>query len=148
LAFRGFIMSGLRHSGHKWFAIVISSFLFGITHGLLQQSISAGILGMVIGYLAVQTGSIFPTILFHFTANATSMILTRLNTTIVGQHEPLGWIFTALGTEGGVIYHGEIAVVGAVLGIGVLYWLQRQPYEQYQEEILQEAVDRAAPVPA
>jgi sodium transport system permease protein len=143
LAFRGFIMSGLRHSGHKWFAIVISSFLFGITHGVLQQSISAGILGIVVGYLAVQTGSLIPTMLFHFTHNATSMVMSRLNTTIVGEYQPLGWLFTALGKEGGVIYHWHVAVIGATLAAGLLYWLRKQPYEQYDEEILQEALDKA-----
>ena len=69
LAFRGFILSGLRHMGSKWGAIVISSLLFGVTHGILQQSISAALVGMVIGYMAVQTGSLLPGIVFHLVYN-------------------------------------------------------------------------------
>ena len=41
LAFRGFILSGLRHLGHRWRAILISAVFFGITHQILQQSIAA-----------------------------------------------------------------------------------------------------------
>ncbi len=70
LAFRGFILSGLRHMGSKWGAIVISSLLFGVTHGILQQSISATLVGIVIGYVAVQTGSLLPGIAFHLVYNA------------------------------------------------------------------------------
>ena len=33
LAFRGFILSGFRHLGHKWRAIVFSAVFFGLTHG-------------------------------------------------------------------------------------------------------------------
>ena len=36
LAFRGFILSGLRHIGHKWWAIVLSAVFFGMSHGMLQ----------------------------------------------------------------------------------------------------------------
>ena len=41
LAFRGFILSGLRHLGHKWAAILATSIFFGAAHGILQQSLTA-----------------------------------------------------------------------------------------------------------
>ena len=58
LAFRGFILSGFRHLGHKWRAIVYSALFFGLTHSVLQQSMVACVLGLVLGYLAVQSGSL------------------------------------------------------------------------------------------
>ncbi|MFI4875680.1 MAG: ABC transporter permease subunit/CPBP intramembrane protease, partial [Blastopirellula sp. JB062] len=58
-AFRGFILSGLRHIGHKWGAIIITALFFGATHGMLQQSITATVVGILVGYLAVQSRSIF-----------------------------------------------------------------------------------------
>ena len=70
LTFRGFILSGFRHLGHKWWAIVASSLLFGVAHPLLQQSLVTCIVGLVIAFIAVQTGSILPGMLFHFTHNA------------------------------------------------------------------------------
>ena len=36
LAFRGLILSGFRHLGHKWRAIVYTALFFGLTHGVLQ----------------------------------------------------------------------------------------------------------------
>ena len=69
LAFRGFILSGLRHLGNKWWAIGLSAVFFGFTHSVIQQSLAATVLGLVIGYVAVQTGSLIPCILFHFTYN-------------------------------------------------------------------------------
>ena len=45
LAFRGFILSGFRHLGHRWRAIVLSAIFFGLTHGILQQSLLACLVG-------------------------------------------------------------------------------------------------------
>ncbi|MGD9637097.1 MAG: ABC transporter permease subunit/CPBP intramembrane protease, partial [Pirellulales bacterium] len=70
LAFRGFILSGLRHVGHKWWAIALSAVFFGMAHTVVQQSLSAALLGLVIGYVAVQTTSLIPAILFHACYNS------------------------------------------------------------------------------
>ncbi len=45
LAFRGFILSGFRHLGSKRRAIVYSALLFGVAHGILQQSLIASLVG-------------------------------------------------------------------------------------------------------
>ena len=42
LAFRGFMLSGLRSETKDWTAIFITAAFFGITHGILQQSLNAG----------------------------------------------------------------------------------------------------------
>ena len=70
LAFRGFILSGCRNLGNNWRAIVVSAIFFGVTHGFLQQSINACLLGIVLGYLAVRSGSLLPGVVFHFLHNA------------------------------------------------------------------------------
>ena len=70
LAFRGFVLSGLRHLGSKWWAIGLTAVFFGMAHTVIQQSLAAAALGLVIGYVAVQTGSLVPCILFHVTYNA------------------------------------------------------------------------------
>ena len=81
LAFRGFILSGFRHLGHKWWAIVASSLLFGVAHPLLQQSLVTCVVGLVIAYIAVQTGSILPGMLFHFTHNALLLVIAHFTNT-------------------------------------------------------------------
>ena len=70
LAFRGFILSGLRHTGHKWRAIFVSALFFGATHQVLQQSAGAFLLGILIAFIAVQTNSLWPGLLFHLTHNS------------------------------------------------------------------------------
>ena len=74
LAYRGFILSGLRQAGSNWKAVVTTSVFFGVAHGVIQQSLNATLLGLVIGLIAVRSGSIWPCIVFHFTHNA-SVIL-------------------------------------------------------------------------
>lgn len=69
LAFRGFILTGLSQLKNKYAAIAISAILFGVAHGILQQSIMATITGFVIGYVAYQSRSLFPAILYHFVHN-------------------------------------------------------------------------------
>jgi sodium transport system permease protein len=74
LAFRGFILSGFRSTGNKARAIVLSALFFGLSHAFLQQSIITFVVGLVLAYLAVQSESILPGMLFHFTHNALSVV--------------------------------------------------------------------------
>jgi sodium transport system permease protein len=74
LAFRGFILSGFRHLGHNGRAVVYSAIFFGLAHGAVQQSLMACLLGIVIAYVAVQSGSLLPGMLFHVVHNA--LVLT------------------------------------------------------------------------
>ena len=78
LAFRGFILSGFRHLGHKWRAIVYTAIFFGLTHGVLQQSLIAALIGVVIGLLAVQSGSIVPGMLYHVIHNSLPLLAARI----------------------------------------------------------------------
>ena len=78
LAFRGFVLSGLRHLGSKRWAIGLAAVFFGMAHGIIQQSLSAAALGIVIGYIAVQTGSLIPCMLFHVTYNGAHVFGTAL----------------------------------------------------------------------
>jgi sodium transport system permease protein len=78
LAFRGFILSGLQRSGRHWLAIMISAMVFGLIHLVPQQQFNGALLGIVIGLLAVRSGSLLPGVLFHFLFNGTQVMLTRL----------------------------------------------------------------------
>jgi sodium transport system permease protein len=140
LAFRGFILSGLRHMGHRWAAIILSSVFFGLTHGLIQQSLAACTVGVVIGYIAVQTGSLLPGIFFHLTHNTMMVLAGRVTAEQLADHSALRWLFRAAdATEFG--YHWYIAVIGGIVSIGVLLWFRSLPYQPYAEEKLQEALD-------
>jgi sodium transport system permease protein len=139
LAFRGFILSGLRHSGHKWGAIAIASVFFGILHGMFQQSLVACAMGMVLGYLAVQTGSLLPAVLFHFTNNAMSVLVGSVRPEHFDRHPMLGWLLVPHGE--GYAYQWPLAVAAGVAAVGLLWWFRGLRYRRTEEEKLQEALD-------
>ena len=118
LAFRGFVLSGLRRLRDEKAAIVISSLFFGVTHGLFQQSVTASVLGMVLGYLLIRSGSIWTGVLYHITHNSLSILLSRMSADFVEQNAILSRLFLVQreGELSGVIYHPATAAVGLVLG--------------------------------
>jgi sodium transport system permease protein len=138
LAFRGFILSGLRHMGSKWGAIVISSLLFGVTHGILQQSISAVLVGIVIGYVVVQTGSLLPGIVFHLVYNAIGL------STLLGSRSASGgggwWAWLAQVNAETSAYRWAVILVGTLLSVAILAWFHRLPHAATPEEELRKAL--------
>jgi sodium transport system permease protein len=141
LAFRGFILSGLRRLGHKWGAILISAVFFGLAHGILQQSLGAAVIGVVVGYVAVKSGSLLPAVAYHAVHNGLSVLTGRLTPEAVENQAILRLFFEASAEPGHVVYHWPVAVMAAVLAIGLLWWLKRLPYHRSAEEKLQEAID-------
>ncbi|MCC7476282.1 MAG: CPBP family intramembrane metalloprotease, partial [Pirellulales bacterium] len=147
LAFRGFILSGLRHVGSKWWAIGLSAILFGISHGSLaiQQALSAAILGMVIGYLAVQSGSLVPCMLFHMTYNGL-MFATQLWPSII-QTRPSLAVLVNDTSSGRLLYDWRITGLGAALASVLILWLHRLPYQATREEIIGRARAKQTQMP-
>ena len=124
LAFRGFILSGLRHLGGSW-AIGISSVLFGLTHGLLQQSLSAVAVGLVLGCLAWQTKSLVPCALFHLTHNSLAVIAGRHLPRLMEQPSWLDWLVHRTDSE--VVpfaYHWPVITVAAGISLAIFLLLQ------------------------
>ena len=81
--FRGLILRNLLPYGKK-FAIVCSAFLFGIFHGNLVQSPYAFIVGLVLGYAAVEYGLVWAVVLHVFNNFILGDIATRLAEIIPG----------------------------------------------------------------
>lgn len=79
-AFRGVIMQPLRKYGDR-FAIVMSALVFGLMHGNAVQAIFAFIVGLLIGYAVIVTGSMWTGIVIHFLNNFVSVMLD-----IVSEH--------------------------------------------------------------
>jgi membrane protease YdiL (CAAX protease family) len=67
-AFRGVVLGKLRKYGDH-FAVLVSSALFGLIHLNLVQVPFAFVLGLILGILVVETNSMLPSILIHFTNN-------------------------------------------------------------------------------
>ncbi len=140
LAFRGLILSGLRHMGHKWTAILVSSLFFGATHALFQQSIVASLVGAILGYVAVQSGSIWPCILFHAIHNSLGVLVQRAIGDAADRPEWLQWIVREAPANG-MLYHWPVVLASICVSAAILYWFHRQPYARTPEESLQEAID-------
>lgn len=145
LAFRGFILSGMRHIGHKWLAILVTSVFFGAAHGIIQQSLTACIMGTILGYVAIQAGSLLPAILFHLTHNALAMLVSLSQDTLataLEQYTFLRWLVSV--SEQGPSYQWPTLILSAALSILILRWFKAQVYEHTEEESRQEALDRQA----
>lgn len=140
LAFRGFILSGLRHVGHKWWAIAISSLFFGILHGILQQSIITATVGLVIGFLAVQSGSLFPCMMFHLTHNALTILAASFSPGDLGRNPFPEW-FARTSAEGAYAFGWPAVLIGAGLSLALLAWFRSLPYSRTAEEALQDALE-------
>ncbi len=140
IAFRGFILSGLRHVGHKWWAIGLSSVAFGLVHPILQQQIAAAAVGMVLGYLAVQTGSLLVCMVFHAIYNGLALAISELSKQASGGlvDTRLSWLF-----QGEAEFQPWVLVLSAMGTIAILVWLHRLPYRRTKEEQLQEARERS-----
>lgn len=141
LAFRGFILSGLRHLGHKWWAISLSAIAFGMAHFILQQKISAAAVGLVIGLIAVQTGSLIPCMIFHAIFNSLTLLTARLAEGIEQAIDkyPILENIVRTGSQG---FFQPWVMIGCLVGsTAAIWWLHRLPYRRTEEEQLQEALD-------
>ena len=141
LAFRGFILSGFRHMGHKWRAIIYSALLFGLAHGILQQSLIACLLGVVLGWLAVQSGSILPSIMFHVVHNTLVLANSRLTPEMIPDSPLLRKLVTPL-DGGGCLFEWPLVVVGSCGAALLLIWFGCLHCPKSPEEELKEAIKR------
>jgi sodium transport system permease protein len=150
LAFRGFILSGLRHMGHKWAAILACSIFFGATHGILQQSLTACALGMIIGYVAVQTGSLLPPLLVHAVHNSLSLRMAWNPAELIRDWPALEWLVKSVDSPSGVqlVYHWPVVAASVILSAFLLLWFRSLPFEATAEETLQEALVRESRIDA
>lgn len=147
LAFRGFILSGFRHIGHKWRAIALSAFFFGVIHGILQQSMLACLVGAVLGYLAVQSGSILPCMVFHLAHNSLAVLNSRFTPALFENLPGLEY-FVIPGIDGGCSYSWAVVAFGTVAGSLLLIWFGLLPYRKSPEEELQRAIALGETSPA
>lgn len=75
-AFRGVIFHTLKKHG-MWFAVVCSALFFGMMHLNFNQFSYTFVIGIVMALAVLATGSIWGSVLVHFTLNANSVILMK-----------------------------------------------------------------------
>lgn len=146
LAFRGFILSGLQRSRRPWLPIVISALLFGVIHMIPKQQFNAALLGIVLGLLAVRSGSLLPGVVFHFIFNGTQVLASRLTEESLKQGS-FRWLANLENVEG----HPQLrftfltlAACGLISGL-LLWWLVRTPSARTDERYTER--DSGNPLP-
>jgi sodium transport system permease protein len=146
LAFRGFILSGFRHMGHKWRAILYTAVLFALTHGVLQQSLIACLLGVVLGFLAVQSGSILPGVVFHVVHNTLALANSRVTSEMLPNTPWMKKLVIPL-DGGGCTFGWPVVVIGVLTAVLLLMWFGRLNCAKTSEEVLVEAIEHGSHEP-
>ncbi len=141
LAFRGFILSGCRNLGNNWRAIIVSAILFGVAHGFLQQSINACVLGIVLGYLAVRSGSLLPGVVFHFLHNAMTVLIAKITPELMDRFPVLGFLVQPSGE--GPVYQWPVYLFGGVTSLALLGWFTWFPAARSPEDVLQKVFEQS-----
>ena len=122
LAFRGFILSGLRNVGSPWRAICVSAIFFGLSHGILQQSLIACLIGVLLGWLALRTGSILPGMVFHLVHNSLGVLVARAPDWLASEWPTLSALVRSA-DDGGVVFAWPVVLAGGLAGLLILAWL-------------------------
>lgn len=127
IAFRGFLLSGFRHSGRTGLAILLSAATFGLMHLIPQQVLNAMLLGLVLGLLAVRSRSLLPAIAFHLVFNGLEVARARYGHLVPDQGL---WGLWFRQTEAGLLYRPLLLVTTLGLAAVILGWLLRTPKTQ------------------
>lgn len=105
LLFRGFVLRSLRPFG-KRFAIFGSAILFGLFHGNLLQTPYAVLMGLLMGYAAVEYSIVWSVLLHMFNNLVLADLLSRLTA---------GWSDMAYGILNTILFGG-----GALVSLMIL----------------------------
>jgi len=101
VAFRGVVLAGLRRSGSRWIAVVGSALVFGLFHINPYHVLAASVIGLLLGWVALESGSIAPGMLIHLVNNGAQVLLDRMPGLARPLHSPvvaaLALATTALG---------------------------------------------------
>lgn len=106
LAIRGALMQPLRKFGDK-FAIITSAMVFAIMHGNLVQIPYTILGGLLLGYLAVVTESLWPSIILHFFNNLYSVIIMCVSDNISDRASTIAALIM-------IVLFAIIGIIGAV----------------------------------
>lgn len=132
--FRGYLFSALRAHSGPFVTIVASAVLFGffhlITQGFgFQRLLPSTLMGLVLGWVAWQSGSVIPGMLLHGLHNALLQIVSRSQGGL-----PTAWHTAAGGAAGAAVPLEEpllplawiaAGVAGVVIGSALIFWFRR-----------------------
>jgi sodium transport system permease protein len=123
--FRGFVLSAFDRPGRSHVAVLLSAVAFGAVHMIPHQVFYATLLGLVLGLLAIRTGSIWPGLTFHAVFNGIAVLRERWD---VSDTLPTwkDWLIS-IDTDTGLSYDWPLLLVAAFAATALLRVLWRWP---------------------
>ncbi len=119
--FRGFVLSSLHKKSATW-AIVVSALLFGLMHVLtanvlaIERFLPTTFMGLILGWLAIRTRSIWPGMLLHVLHNGLLLCMSHFEDQLKAwsvlaeqnEHLPVSWL--------------SIGTLALVIGLVMIRW--------------------------
>lgn len=118
IVFRGYVLRTLRPAGTS-VAILFSAFLFGLYHLNIMQSPFAFLMGLVLGFVAVNYGITW------------SILVHAFNNLVLG--DGLGKLADIVGGHTADVISTVIIVGGSLVGLWVL-WVKRNVFKEWYSE--------------
>lgn len=109
LVFRGMIFGGYKKSGSVFWAIILSSIVFGLMHLNFNQAAYAIVIGVLFSLLVEATGSLWASTIAHMVFNATEVCMMFLAERL------MPGIYTADQTEDMLTTEMLLAAIGPYL---------------------------------
>lgn len=116
IVFRGVIQKSMLSKYNGFTAIFVSTLLFVLMHGALQQTVYQLIMGIMLGYVACVGGSILYSIILHFLNNAFVILFGCFN--LVGYLTEETYYYNIYS----MIFPICLFMLGAIL-VGILFWV-------------------------
>lgn len=130
--FRGVLLDKKKRISIHHLAILIG-ILFGVFHGNFNQMFYTMPLGMVMAYLTLISGSIFPAMVLHFVNNSWGTVLTAIIP--IDTSEEVVEASTSAGSE--LIILGVFGIIGAAITILII----RKMLHKTTEEICTKSIE-------
>ena len=118
-AYRGVVLGVLKKYDVN-LAIFGSAFLFGMLHGNLAQIPFAFVVGIVLAYVRVQSGSMLPNILIHFGNNFYAVIVSTISEVVP--------------ENVAAIVDSAVMIVFLLVGFICIYWLTKNDKDFFRLE--------------
>lgn len=112
LFFRGYLFHALRNKTTRFETIVISAVLFGLFHVIsngalsLERFLPSTFMGLILGWICYQSGSVYPGMLLHACHNGLLMMMAYYKDELAAlgfgveeqSHMPTSWIIASIAT--------------------------------------------------
>ena len=121
---RGLILRGTSSVVGYRKAIIISSLLFGLMHLNISQFFYATILGILMGFVATMTRSIWPAVIIHFCNNFINVLLSYLETTKLSSFSITGFL-NSVANHSVVLFFILVTIIILLALVGIFFLLKK-----------------------